>query len=45
MITKYRYDKSNSLFSTGNKDKSAKNVRVWTKAEIDELNKCTNTKK
>ena len=42
MIKNYRNDKSNSMFSTGSKDKSAKNVKVYTKAEIAELNKKLN---
>ena len=42
MINKYRNDKSNSMFSTGSKDKGVKKVKVYTKAEIAELNKKLN---
>ena len=42
MINKYRNDKSNSMFSTGSKDKSAKNIKVYTKTEVAELNKKLN---
>lgn len=42
MINRYRNDKSNSMFSTGNKDKSTKNIKVYTKTEVAELNKKLN---
>ena len=42
MINKYRNEKSNSMFSTGNKNKKSVTTKVYTKAEIAELNKKLN---
>ena len=42
MINNYRNDKSNSMFSTGTKNKKSVTTKVYTKAEIAALNKKLN---